>query len=108
MNDKKNVKQIQFKSLEEFIKRKNNFHSFFYNSPYGNFHRETKIFEEFKLKYPKLEEITTKYTTKSIDVLQERQDMPHRALWGCYRRMSKLLLEHKQEYGIDDRAVLIR
>ncbi len=108
MNDKKNVKQIQFKSLEEFIKRENNFHAYFYNPKFGNFHRETEIFKEFKLKYPKLEEITTRYTTKSIEELKKRQELPYRALWGCYRRMSELLLEHKQEYGIDDRAVLIR
>ena len=108
MNNKKNVEQIQFNSLEEFIKKENNFHAYFYHSEFGNFHRETKIFEEFKLEYPKLEKITTKYTTQAIDNLKTKQELPYRMMWGCYRRMSKLLLKHNQEYISDDKAILIR
>lgn len=83
--------QIEFKSLEEFIKAQNNYYFHFLGDcEMGLFYREKPHFKRFQEKHPELEKEMTVATVQAIRAVPKRE-LPYEQLWKTYNLMSKLV-----------------
>ena len=92
MDKLKIVPQIEFKTLDSFIKGQNNFfHFFIENSDLGQVYRDkVEAYARFKEKNPNfVRELTQRITSTP----KEDSQFPWNDLYGAYQSMAKLVHE---------------
>ena len=93
--------QIEFKSLDNFVKNQNNFYIYFTDDcEAGKIYRKFPHFKRFQEAHSELEK---KVTTATVDALRSKdkskQKLPYEELWEAYKCMTKYVF-------IDDKYVV--
>lgn len=99
MTEHRTVPQIEFESLDDFIRGQNNFYAYFLNDcEWGKSRRKTPHFERFQEAHPEMARIITNSTVEAVRA-KPRKELPNEQLWGAYKIMSSLVF-------IDDKYVM--
>ena len=82
----------EYKTLEDFIRRQNNFYVHFLDDRrLGNeVYRSTAHFKRFQEQHPEMEREVTKATVQAARA-KPIQKLPYEQLWEAYKIMSKLV-----------------
>lgn len=106
--------QIEFKSLEDFIRGQNNFFCYFLEDcQSGEVYRRTAHFQRFQRAHPDLEREVTNETILAArnDPGKKWKRLPYNQLWEAYKIMSKLVFIDDPEVmrdGQPDEFFLVR
>ncbi|MBU4292879.1 MAG: hypothetical protein KJ770_02355 [Actinobacteria bacterium] len=111
MTEQKVAPQIEFESLDDFIKGQNNYYAYFLDdSEWGINYRERPPFKRFQESHPEMEREVTGATVQAVRA-NPRQKLPYKQLWGTYKIMSDLVFvddKYVMRDGKPDKYFLIR
>ena len=111
MTEQKVAPQIEFESLDDFVRGQNNYYAYFLDDcEWGINHRERPVFRRFQEANPQTEREVTGATVRAVRA-EPRQRLPYEQLWQTYRIMSQLVFVNDQyvmENGQPDKYFLIR
>ena len=106
--------QIEFESLDDFIRGQNNYYAYFLDDcQFGKLYRTEKAnFRRFQEAHPEMEREVTCSTVLALRS-EPRQELPYEQLWETYKIMSQLVFVDDQYVmesggGKPDRCFLIR
>ncbi len=111
MIEAKIAPQIEFETLDDFIKGQNNFwHYFIEDNELGRLHREkVKAYSRFEEQNPELAQELMQRATR---MHKENDELPWEDLYRAYQLMSKLVYEDdrhvRKEDGSLDTGILCR
>jgi len=96
------VSQMEFATLDDFIKGSNNYYTHFLgDAAWGK--RFTPHFKRFQEAYPEMEREVTAATDRAynlwVEDSKERAKLPYEQLWETYKIMSKLVF-------VDDKYIM--
>ena len=111
MAEQKGAPQIEFETLDDFIKGQNNYHIHFLDDfGFGKLYREALHFRRFQEAHPEMERDVTGATVRAV-MAEPRQKLPYEQLWETYKIMLKLVFvddEYVMRDGQPDKYFLIR
>jgi hypothetical protein len=93
MIDQRIAPQVEYKTLEEFIERSNNFYLFFLPDCWTaqECYRKKEAFLRFQQSNPEMDKEISGATMHAVRVAPEKPDLPWEKLFEAYKKMSQLV-----------------